>query len=1027
MDTFVRMAPMLHPVFALIAGYMSLDALLPPEKHARANWAMQAVLFSAALVYALATSVEYSPGVRIDARFPIIGTAVVFGGPLVATITVAVGIAFRETLGGVAQLTGQLGMVWSLASFLLLNALLGHVTRRKGLLATPKQRLLVALGGMLLSTLGSRIFFWLHIGADQPVPWAPGLTVAALTYQGFVLILLFCGLLFQYKRGVVHRKLVTSEAELRGLLAALPDLLLTFDNSGRILDARKPTPGLLYPDLSVLVGRTLEEMVPEDAAVGFLKAVETAMAGETMIEQQFSTVMADGRTYHADVRIVRLDSRRGLAVLRDRTEKVQQEEQLNGARQKLELLAENTQDLLGLVEPDGCISYVTPSCTRHGGFTAQTQHMEAWRDVLSDEDAQRALNAIAGVRTGEQPDAELDLRVRYPKTDKFFWLRLRYSAVVRDGKLTQQIVFHARNITAVRDLERRARLAELAVQHISDGVLVTRAEDDSIVWCNRGFSTISGYPEPDAIGDSVDQLLNSFPVQGAERKAEALQATGSWSGELLSQRKDGSWFPEWRHVSLFQNPVDGDQYYVKILRDLSRERSQQETTYSLKHRDALTGMPNRGHFVSAVNVSVDRHSRESTPFAVAQLGIRDFDAIVKTYGRSVGDRLLKLVATRVHAKLGDGAPLARVEAHTFALLIERDVSTPVLNRNLRALLGQFSPPFQIDGQDIKLDACIGVARFPDDGDTAESLIHKSQLALDSGHGRSGDGQVVFFQRESADTGLRRLSLETALRKTLLSDTSELYVEYQPRIGLADKQVLGFEALLRWHHPELGQVAPGEFIPMAEESGLIHFLGGWVFEAVCKQLAAWRETGLVLKPVSVNLSVQQMQDERLPQRMVEAARKYAIEPHLIEVEVTESEVMNDLALTSGMLRQLRDMGFSIALDDFGTGYSSMAYLQRLPLDVLKLDRSFVRELGRNRESDEMVRALVAMAHSLELHTVAEGVETEEQRQFLLDTGCHAMQGFLFSPAVSEYDTRSWLAHRPAMLLGVRPRTLSPLLA
>lgn len=1015
LETFWRLSPLLSHVFALVTGYMAISALFPVRKFAKTHHLLLILLFSGILLYDIAHAIEFSPGVRIDARFLIIGTAVIFGGPITATLAVLSAIAYRLTLGGTA-LVGSTTMAISLLSFLVLDQLMLRNCRKHGRSPSPKNRILVAVGGMLISTVASPIVFHLHPGAPQAVPWPDGLIPAGLVYQALTVAVVLGVLLPQHQQAIAYERLTKSEAELRAIFMAMPDTLLIFNRAGTILSAEKYSPGAWFPDVSSLVGRKISELLPTSAS-SLMTDLAAVFEGTTVVDKQF-TVQRGGNSAFYDVRGVRLDAERGLAVVRDVTDRVQQEEQLSGTRAKLELLANNMQDMVGLLEPDEKISYATPSCQKIEEFGVQMEHVDSWRTVLSEADMQRVLQAIADVRDGSQVQVQLELRAQQPQTGVTVWLATSYSQVTKDGARTGQVLFQGRNVTEVRELERRARLAETAIQHISDGVVVTRARDESIVWTNRGFALLSGYAEGEALGKAVDSLLNSFPLQGSEAKAESLETTGSWSGEMLSQRRDGSWFPEWRHTSLFDNPMDGERYYVKILRDLSQERSHQETLYSLKHRDTLTGLPNRGHFVSTLKARIEQASTESGSFAVALVGISDFDSVTKEQGRSAADRLLKLAAVRLRAKVGETVPLARVDTNIFALLIDGGLPAPILTRNLRAVLAHFDSPFQVDGRNVSLHANVGVTRYPDDAGTAEALLQKSHLALETSHAKE-KGEVVLFKNESADTGLRRLSLESELRKILLADASGLHLEYQPRVALTTSEVLGFEALLRWNHPEYGEVAPSEVIPMAEESGLIHFLGGWVFESVCRQIAQWRDAGLMLKPVSVNLSVFQMHDEKLPQRLADAARKYNVDPELIDLEVTESEVMNDLALTASMLGQLRKLGFNLALDDFGTGYSTMSYLQRLPLDILKLDNSFVRDLGQSKESESLVKELVSMAKNLGLRTVAEGVETEEQRQFLLSIGCELMQGFLFSAAVPPAVARQWLTPKPAMLSGVRP--------
>jgi len=1017
-ETFWRLSPMLSHIFALITGYMAISAIFPVRKVPTTHRVVLTILFTGILLYDIANAVEFSSGVRIDARFLIIATAEIFGGPITAAIAVICAIAYRFTLGGTA-LVGSANMVISLLSFILLDKLLLRNSLKQGRISPPKRLVLVAVGGMLISTLASPLVFYLHPGATHPVPWPPGLVVAGLVYEVLTIALVFGVLLPQHQQTIAYQKLAKSEAELRGILTAMPDVLLTFDTAGTILGAEKRSPGAWVPDVSKLAGRQISELLPAETVSSLMAALTAVFNGTSVVEQQITIKHRDGSIFY-DVRGVRLDEHRGLAVVRDVTDRVQQEEQLEGTRTKLELLASNMQDMVGLLEPDGTISYSTPSCQRIEAFGVQLAHVDSWATVLSANDMKRTLQALEDVRDGSAVEVQLELRARQPNTGRVVWLWARFSQVTREGSRTGQVLFQGRNVTEVRELEGRAKLTELAVQHITDGVVVTRASDNSVVWTNRGFLFLSGHGEGDVLGKTVDFLLNSFPLQGPEAKASALESSGVWSGEVLSQRRDGSWFPEWRHITSFENPADGERYYVKILRDLSPERSHQETQYALKHRDTLTGLPNRGHFVSTLNARIEQSSGAASSFAVALVGLSDVINVSKKYGRAEADKVLKLVAGRLRAKVGDTVPLARIDHNVFAILLDGALSAAMLKRTVRGIVGHLESTFQVDEHTTPSQVSAGVACAPVDASTADALLHKSQLALDTARAK-GDGEVVLFQQEAADTGMRRLSQEAALRNTLFGDAAELYLEYQPRVDMATLEVLGFEALLRWRNPEFGQVAPAEFIPLAEESGLIHFLDGWVFEAVCQQIAKWRGEGITPKPVSVNLSVSHLQDETLPQKLADTVRKYGVDPELIDLEVTESEVMRDVPLAAQTLGQLRKLGFNLALDDFGTGYSTMSHLQRLPLDVLKLDNSFIRDLGQNVESETVVRELIVMAKSLELRIVAEGVETEEQRQFLLGVGCPVMQGFLFSAAVSPAKARQWLGEQPTLLAGIRPNT------
>lgn len=747
-----------------------------------------------------------------------------------------------------------------------------------------------------------------------------------------------------------------------------------------------------------------------------LRGLQRTLANEALTQRQLtrkivSTESAKGHLHEVELRVMPLRGTRVLTLVRDTCGAQCLEDVLRFRQGPLESIALALDSAIGIVEPSGEVSHAYRNGP-NGRKPARLPSHAKWPRYLTAAGLRELEEALNQVRSGQAKLARVSVEVKYCLAR--MWLEVQLAPVLVNGQPTGQVCFIAKNTTVRHTLESRALLAEVAIQSMTDGVVVTRATDDKVVWFNKGFLTLSGRTESETIGASADLLLNSFPLKGAEGKLDALQATGNWSGELLSQRKDGSWFPEWRQVSLFEYPDTGELLYVNLIHDLSQERSHQETIYSLKHKDTLTNLPNRGHFLSMVKRRLEQLSPRQEPLAVLVLDLCKFNAINRSLGRDAGDAVLREVAARLRQRAGALAVPARIEADTFATYLEGDLPSLALSQRASNLLLPFDSPILVQGQEVYVRGHVGIARYPMDGNTAEALLNKASLAAEESVSEM-DNSVRFYNNESGESGLRRLSLEMALRKTLLADANELYLEYQPKIACSGGEVVGFEALCRWTSASLGGVSPAEFIPVAEESGLIHFLGGWVFEEACRQLGEWQSQGLAVKPVAVNLSVRQMHDDKLPARLLEVTKKYKVDPALLELEITESDVMDDLALAAEVLKRLRNKGFSIALDDFGTGYSSMAYIQRLPLDTLKFDRSFVQGLGENKESDSIVTALIALAKSLTFQTVAEGVEHVRQLDFLKSAGCTAYQGYIFSPAVPAAQATSYLAPKPVLHL------------
>jgi len=420
-----------------------------------------------------------------------------------------------------------------------------------------------------------------------------------------------------------------------------------------------------------------------------------------------------------------------------------------------------------------------------------------------------------------------------------------------------------------------------------------------------------------------------------------------------------------------------------------------EVVVQLATYDRLTGLPNRALFHDQVRTALAQSRRSGRRVAVLVAEVDGFRTVNLTLGHAGGDRLLTAVAQRLGAAVREGDLVARLDGGDFAVLsasVETAEDVDALARRLVEAVGR---PFMISGHEVTVRASIGIAVFPDDAGSVEQLLNNAGAAQRAVHEAGGDG-YRFYAAELNARLHARVALEADLRHALGRD--QLVLHYQPKIDVATGCVRGLEALLRWQHPERGQVSPVDFIPVAEETGLIVPIGEWVLRTACRQVRAWADAGLPALPVAVNLSARQFQQEGLVDMVRDALAEARVDARLLELEVTESLLMEDTARTVRTLERLRGQGITIALDDFGTGYSSLSYLKRFPVDTIKIDKSFVRDVATDAQSGAIATAIVTLAHSLGKDVVAEGVETREQLESLAARGCDAVQGFLFSRPV-----------------------------
>ncbi|MEQ8661965.1 MAG: EAL domain-containing protein, partial [Gammaproteobacteria bacterium] len=475
-------------------------------------------------------------------------------------------------------------------------------------------------------------------------------------------------------------------------------------------------------------------------------------------------------------------------------------------------------------------------------------------------------------------------------------------------------------------------------------------------------------------------------------------------------------------VGVAERRDNGARGYIGTVQDVSERHRAEQQIHRLAHYDDVTGLPNRAAIRTAVAAALARAGRHEHVLAVLSIDIDHFQRINDTLGFACGDELLRAVSARFRHTLRISDTLGQVPQDTptealgraagdeFIVLLPEITAAEdaaVVAQRLRAAL---TKPFEIAGNEIHARVSLGISVYPGDGTTADDLLRNADAALAQAK-REGRDCYHFFTTQLNASAFKRLTVEMQLRGAL--ERREFMVYYQPKLDARSSTPLGFEALIRWIHPELGRVSPAEFIPVAEETGLIVPIGEWVLDEACRQLAAWDAAGLGPFKCAVNVSGSQFRVRALPERLARVVAAAGIAPSRIELELTESMLMEDAALAIETLDALKALGFGIAVDDFGTGYSSLSYLKRLPIDVLKIDQSFVRDLPGDAGDAAIVRTVISMAQGLGLRTVAEGVETAAQLEFLRAAGCDELQGYYFSEPRPADEAAAWLAaHRAA---------------
>ena len=566
-------------------------------------------------------------------------------------------------------------------------------------------------------------------------------------------------------------------------------------------------------------------------------------------------------------------------------------------------------------------------------------------------------------------------------------------------------VLSIHDITERKRREQELRQSATVFEHTAEGIIITDP-DQRIQAVNGAFTRITGYPEAEVIG-RTPRLLNSGMQGPAFYQAlwASLAEHGAWEGEIWNRRKNGQVYPEWLTISEVRDELGYLTNYVAVFSDITKARETEEELRFLTYHDPLTRLPNRSLFRERVDHALATQGRHQRHLAVAILDLQGFGALNDSLGPEAGDRVLHQVGERLAAGLREGDTVARPGGDEFWVLLEDLRQSRDAERVVRQLLAALREPVALDGQTIRPEAQVGIALAPDDAGDVDTLLTQSATALHRAQAEGGSA-VHFFQPEFGQRAGRRFRLEEALKLAL--EREELEVWYQPQVDTASEAMVGVEALVRWRHPEWGLVSPGEFIPVAEEAGLILPLGEWVLARAVSQGAEWRSRGVPLGRVGVNVAAAQLQGGDLSGLVATILERTGLAPDCLELEVTEEGFLSDLARARETLAGLKAQGVRLAIDDFGTGYSSLAYLKTLDVDTLKVDKSFIDGLPEDANDASIVQAVQAVAQTLGLVLLAEGVETPAQAAWLRAHGIQQSQGFLYGRPMPAAELEGWLA-------------------
>ena len=611
----------------------------------------------------------------------------------------------------------------------------------------------------------------------------------------------------------------------------------------------------------------------------------------------------------------------------------------------------------------------------------------------------------ACVEHGEPYDEELQI---INTRGERVWVRTIGEPVYDASGRIHKLQGALQDISARKQAEDELRQAAMVFEHTHDGIIVTDAET-RILSVNRSFSAITGYRASEAIGQTP-ALLDSAR-QGPDFYREMwgqIHRTGHWQGEIWNRRKNGEIYPEWLTINSVRDEQGEVTHYIGIFTDITAAKRSQEQLEYLAHHDTLTGLPNRVLFEFRLSKSIEHGRRHAERLAVLIIDLDRFKAINDSLGHSVGDELLTQIPDRLLGRLRQEDSLARLGGDEFGVLLEQIERPEDASMVAHDLIQRLAAPFTLpSGHEVFIGASVGISVFPDDGDTLDTMMRNADSAMYKAKGL-GRNNYQYYTEDLTRQAMARLSLENRLRRALTEHEFEMY--YQPFLGVRDAAVIGAEALVRWQDPEHGLILPGDFIAVAEDSGLIATLGEQVLRMTCAQMQAWRQTGLAIGVVAVNLSPQQFLLQDVPALIRRILDETGLPARFLELEITEGTLMQQTRSAMGSLEQLRDLGVRLSIDDFGTGYSSLAYLKHFPIDKLKIDRSFVDDMLSSEDGQEIVTTIITLGHGLRLEVLAEGVENGEQLARLELLGCDSYQGYLATAPLPAEAFADWVRAR-----------------
>ncbi|MCG8428241.1 MAG: EAL domain-containing protein, partial [Chromatiales bacterium] len=812
------------------------------------------------------------------------------------------------------------------------------------------------------------------------------------------------GRLLQQKNQLLQqemRKRQNSEKRLRTLIDTIPDAIWLKDPDGVYLGCNKTFERFLGAEEAEVIGKSDYDFA-DNTLADFFKPhdMATLNIGESYTTEETLTYAANGRQelletiqtpiYDGDHQLIGI-----LGIARNITERKQTEEKLRESQHNLTAAQEYAKVGYWYLEKKGLKLHWSEQIYDIMGLDSSVQpNFDTMASLLNATDYAMLLQSLQqSLNTGQRH--HIEYRIIRGDTRAPRWIECKARPVWGESGQIQKLSGFIQDITDRKNTEEKLRTFSQVVEQNPVSVVITDPKAN-IQYVNRTFERITGYSAKEVIG-LTPNILKSGHTQPKVYSDlwQTIAAGSTWQGELQNRRKDGTLF--WEHVHI--TPVfDNDNnitHYLGMKEDITLQKEQEQQIIRQAHFDSLTDLPNRFLALDRLTQLIKESKRDNSRTAILFIDLDDFKKINDTLGHETGDKLLIQAAQRLCDSVRSEDTVSRLGGDEFLILLGGITNVDNIRPTANQILNRFRSPFLINGRELVLTTSIGIAFYPDDGTESVELLRNADTAMYQSK-QSGRNIYHYFTESMNQGAERRLEVEEQLRGAL--HRREFTIQYQPIIDIGKQRIVGAEALLRWNNAALGQVPPDEFIPIAEQTGLIGDIGEHTLRQAIATILPWQEKYTEKFKVAINVSPRQFRDKNFPDTVLNTIVENNISPDTIELEITEGVLLSGPSMVREALQSLHDAGIGIAMDDFGTGYSSLSYLRSYPFNILKIDRSFINDITADKGDLELVSAAISMAHGLGLKVIAEGVETAEQRHLLTSLNCDYAQGYFFSKPV-----------------------------